>query len=64
MKTRGPYIKILSGVQHKGLHRIFLPGFLACILMLAIWLSNSDVEARYQLQEQIGFVVTIPASTN
>ena len=48
----------------KGLRRFFLPAFLVGLLVLVICSSGSSVEARYQLQERIGFEVTIPASPN
>ena len=64
MKTCVPDIKTLTRFRQKPPADIALPIVLASILMLAIWFSTVSVEARYQLHEQIGFVVKIPASTN
>lgn len=64
MNTHHPVHKTCARLQHKRLHVIGLTAILAGILMLAIWFVNARVEARYQLQVQIGFEVTIPASTN
>lgn len=64
MNTHRPVHKTCARFQRKRLHVIGLKAMLAGILMLAIWFANARVEARYQLQVQIGFEVTIPAATN
>lgn len=64
MDAHNPPRKNLASSRHHRLVKIALLVMLAGISVLIICLPHTAVEARYQLQERIGFVVTIPAAPN
>ena len=64
MDLHDPHHKKLALSQHHPLQKIALLVMLAGIALLIICLPDTTVEARYQLQDQIEFVVTIPAANN